>query len=625
MAAPRPLRALQGLRWLAWVGAAAALLLGGALAANRVLQNEDTLSVVLLLPQAGSTDLPIVQAWLDAAREEGLHVTPMTDDAFMRYGGAQGRIAGVILPDSVHREASDLLISQLYDHVHGGGRLLLSFDAGLQAPGLDAFATDVSRLSRLAGVDYAMYRALRDNTYADDRVLGSRAAEQLLGLQPGKLDFKHSVRPPLGELTTYGYPRLHYPHLRTQPAAEVAAQVLLQSPAGDVIVARHRFGEGEVLFANLPLGYLKTRTDGHLLHRLLNHFVVDMLQQPRLAPVPQGVGGMVLNLHIDSNAAELPLLQLERDGWFRQGPFSLHLTAGPDTYEVGDRMGINLDHNREMRAFLNRQVLLGHEVGNHGGWGHNIFGNHANNSNRVDYEPMLALNHVSVSSAIQRPARSYSAPMGNHPDWAHRWLQDQGFKAYYFTGDNGLGPTRSYVGGQRATSGLWAFPVSNLHQIATFEELEQPRLGRSANDMAQFLEGLTNHAVDTRVARLFYFHPPAAEDYQDVLDGLSEQTQRLASQQRFRWYSMEGLADFMTQREQVRWHVRQSRTQGRQLVASSTADLKDMSWVFPLASASGFEVLSGHASVRRHATDWVVTAEAGRELVVSIQTSGAAH
>ena len=29
--------------------------------------------------------------------------------------------------------------------------------------------------------------------------------------------------------------------------------------------------------------------------------------------------------------------------------------------------------------------------------------------------------------------------------------------------------------------------------------------------------------------------------------------------------------------------------------------------------------------VRRHATDWVVTAEAGRELVVSIQTSGAAH
>lgn len=609
---------LSGLRWLAWLGAAGALLLGSALAATLLMQRENTVSVVLLLPHAASADLPIVQAWMDAAQEEGLQVTPMTDDAFMRYGGAQGRIAGVILPDSVHREASDLLISQLYDHVHGGGRLLLSFDAGLQAPGLDAFATEVSRFSRLAGVDYAMYRALRDNTYGDDRVLGSRAAEQLLGLQPGKLDFKHSVLPPLGELTTYGYARLHYPHLRTQPAAEVAAQVLLQTPAGDVVVARHRFGAGEVLFANLPLGYLKTRTDGHLLHRLLNHFVVDMLQQPRLLAVPEGVGGMVLNLHIDSNAAELPLLQLERDGWFQQGPFSLHLTAGPDTYDVGDRMGIDLDHNREMLAFLRRQVLLGHEVGNHGGWGHNIFGNHANNHNRPLYEPMLALNHQSVSKAIGQPARSYSAPMGNHPQWAHRWLQEQGFKAYYFTGDNGLGPTRSYVDGQRATSGLWAFPVSNLHQIATFEELDQPRLGRDATDMARFLEGLTHHVANTRVARLFYFHPPAAEEYPDVLDGLSQQAQQLASRQRFRWYSMEALADFMNRREQVRWALRRSHGLADHLVASSPGDLAHMTWVFPVGSAQGFEVLQGQASVRRDASDWVVTAGAGHTLVVRI-------
>ncbi|HEX5389019.1 MAG TPA: hypothetical protein VFW67_04560, partial [Burkholderiaceae bacterium] len=599
---PRP----QALRWmgsLGWLVLAAALLLGGALAANHMMQREDSLSVVLLLPDAGSADLPIAQAWMDAAKEEGLQVTPMTDDEFMRYGGAQGRIAGVILPDSVHREASDLLISQLYDHVHAGGHLFLTFDAGLQTPGQTAFATDTSRLSRLAGVDYAMYRALGEHTFADDRVLGSRAAEQQLGLQPGKLDFNHSVQAPLGELTTYGYPRLHYPHLRTQPAGNARTQALLQSPAGDVIVAQHTFGGGEVLFANLPLGYLKTRTDGHLLHLLLNHFVVHMLQEPRLAAVPQGVGGMVLNLHIDSNSAQLPLLQLEREGWFKQGPFSLHLTAGPDTYEVGDRMGLDLDNNTPMQMFLRRQLALGHEVGNHGGWGHNVFGVHANDNNAAQYEPLLQRNHDSVSSIMQRPARTYSAPMGNHPVWAHRWLQDNGFKAYYFTGDNGLGPTRSFVNGQRATSRLWAFPISNFYQIATFEELEQPRLGRSADDMAQFLDALTEHVADARVARLFYFHPPAAEEYQDVLDGLSHHAQRLASLRRFQWYSMESLADFMNQREQVRWRVRHLSMQARQLVVSTEADLKDMSWVFPLATASRFEVLTGRASVRREATE----------------------
>lgn len=606
------------LRWLRWVGLAATLVLCSALATSYVRQREATLSVVLLLPDAASAELPEAQAWRDAAHEEGLPITTMTDDAFMRFGGARGHIAGVILPDTVHREASELLISQLYDYVHGGGRLFLGFDAGVHAPGQPTYAGAESRLSRLAGVRYAMYQDLREQTFADDRVLGSRAAGQLLGLQPGKLDFQHSSQPPLGELTTYGYAQLHYAHFRTQPAAEVAAHVLLQSPAGDVVVSQRRFGDGEVLFANLPLGYLKTRTDGHLLHRLLNHFVVGMLRQPRLAPVPDGVGGMVLNLHIDSNAAQRPLLQLEQEGWFDHGPYSLHFTAGPDTFVTGDRLGLDLDHNSEMLAFVRRQLLRGHEIGNHGGWGHNIFGLHANNGNRPTYEPMLQLNHDSVSRAMQRPARSYSAPMGNQPDWTTAWLAEQGFKAYYVAGDSGLGPTRSYVDGHRADTRLWAFPVTHLHQIATFEELQQARQPRSDEDMAHFLEALPHHVADTRVARLFYFHPPAAARFRHVLARLSRQTQALAAQQRFRWYTMEALADFMGQREQVRWHLRRTGGQTRQLVARSDADLATMSWIFPLETADSFEVTEGSATVRRDGADWIVTATSGQTLVLDI-------
>jgi hypothetical protein len=605
--------------WLRWMWLLAALAMGSVLAARYVQGNESTRSIVLLLPHQRSVEQPVVQAWLDAAHEEGLSISTMTDDEFMRFGGNRRNIAGVILPDLVHREASDLLISQLYDYVHGGGRLFLTFDAGVEVPRQNGYVGDASRLSRLAGVRYAMYRELREQTYAEDRVLGSRVAEQHLGLQPGKLDFKHSVLPPLGELTTYGYPQLNYPHFRTQPVSAVPSRVLLQSPSGDIVVAQHLFGEGEVLFANLPLGYLKTRTDGYLLHRLLNHFVVGMLHQPRLSAVPQGVGGMVLNLHIDSNAAQPALLQLEQEGWFDHGPYSLHLTAGPDTYVVGDRLGIDLDHNTEMQAFLRRQVARGHEVGNHGGWGHNIFGNHANDSNRATYEPFLTLNNDSVSAAIQQPARSYSAPMGNHPGWTHSWLEDQGFKAYYFTGDNGLGPTRSYVGGRRATARLWAFPVANLHQIATFEELEQPRLPRNDEDMARFLEGLAHYVSDARVARLFYFHPPAAEQYRHVLVRLSRQAQALASGQRFRWYTMERLANFLDQRELVRWQIRGAITQGRQLVVSSTADLSEMSWIFPVESAGGFKVVQGSADVRLDAAEWVLTARSGRTLVVDIK------
>ena len=612
-------------RILTWWSLAIVLSLCSAWAMVYILSSKTTGTVVLLLPDDSSSDSPVAHAWLDAAHEEGLSVVTMTDDEFMRFGGDRRHIAGVLLPDSIHREASDLLISQLYDYVHGGGRLFLTFDAGVNAKHQVGYVGEESRLSRLVGVRYAMYQELRENTYAVDRVLGSRAAEQQLGLQPGKLDFKHSVEPPMGELTTYGYQQLRYPHFQTQVTAANETRIFLQSPTGSVVLAQRRFGDGEVLFANLPLGYLKTRTDGHLLHRLLNHFAVGMLRQPRLAAVPRGVGGMVLNLHVDSNAAHLPLLKLEQDDWFDGGPYSLHFTAGPDTYEHGDQLGLNLDKNQEMQAFIKRQLARGHEIGNHGGWGHNIFGIHANDSNQEEYLPYLARNHASVSSIIQKPARSYSAPMGNQPLWSTHWLEEQGFKAYYFTGDNGLGPTRSYFEGHRPSSRLWAFPVSNFHQIATFEELDQPYSSRNEEDIARFLEELANYTADNRVARLFYFHPPAADEYEDVLLRLERQTDTLAAEQRFRWYTMEQLADFMDQRDLVQWQVvARPGMKERELVAKTTADLRDMSWIFPLETASGFNVTQGKATSHRDASNWIVTAEEGKTLVVNILPSKAA-
>ena len=270
-------------------------------------------------------------------------------------------------------------------------------------------------------------------------------------------------------------------------------------------------------------------------------------------------------------------------------------------------------------AIADNQLALGHEVGNHGGWGHNIFGNHANNSNRVDYEPMLALNHVSVSNAIQRPARSYSAPMGNHPQWAHRWLQEQGFKAYYFTGDNGLGPTRSYVDGQRATSGLWAFPVSNLHQIATFEELEDAEPEVTPHDMTVYLTELSRFVADHHLVRLFYFHPPAAVQHLSSIDALVTEADRLKQAGRFRWYTMEALSDFMSRREQVQWQPLPERDGTGGFSASSRASLERLSWRVPQAGRGVPRVVQGSAMVRVDGGQWIVTAGSGQQLRVQWQ------
>jgi Polysaccharide deacetylase len=563
--------------------------------------------LVLLLPNAQANDHPVTQAWLDAAQEEGLSLQPMSDDAFVQALANHQSLPGVILPDTVHRQASDMLVNALHHYVQQGGQLLVAFDAALLDPQQGAYAAPQSRLSPLVGSVYALYDQMGDATTAQGPVYMSRKAEKTLAIQPGKLDFEGDQASAWGELTTYGYKTLSYSHYRTLPSDR--SDTLVKSAQGDTVVSTHHHGQGSVLFANLPLGYLKTQTDSYLLHRLLSHFAVAMVHQPILASTPGAQGGMVLNLHVDSNAAQAHLQSLEAAGWFDQGPYSIHITAGPDTYTPGDHMGIDLPHNPWMQGFLQRQHAKGHEIGNHGGWMHNVFGYGVTQDNRERFEPFLSLNHTAVSLAIGERATSYSAPMGNQPDWVTDWLAAHEFKAYYTTSDSGLGPTRSYIQGQRATARrLWSFPISNFKRIATMDELHAHQIKES--EINAFIEDLLAHVSREGIARLFYFHPPISKEYSRTLETLSASAQKLQQQGRFRWYSMGELSDFQNQRMAAHWHATSApSTRKKTITANTDSTLNQMAWLIPKSGGQGTpQITQGTGRVLERPGQWLVIA-----------------
>jgi phage-related protein len=592
-----------GLTWLLIALALAA----GALAARGALGSRlpESVAIVLLVPDESALAHPVTQAWLDAAQEEGILLQPLTDNAFIQARAKHKYMPGVILPDTVHRQASDVLVNALYQYANEGGHVMVNFDAAVLDPLQGTYADTQSRLSHLVGVAYALYAHFLEGTTGQGPVLASREAEQTLQIQPGKLDFADNASSTWGELTTYGYKTLSYSHYKTLPAA---SPPLLKSRDGDAIVASQPYGFGSVLFANLPLGYLKTRTDSYLLHRLLSHFALTMVKQPILSTTPNAQGGMVLNLHVDSNAAQNHLKALEEDGWFDEGPYSIHVTAGPDAYAVGDRMGLNLPHNLWMQAFLKRQHDKGHEVGNHGGWIHNIFGYQVNDHNRARFEPYLDINHRAISMAIEARAVSYSAPMGNQPDWVTDWLRAHEFKAYYSTSDNGLGPTRSYIQGKAAPkSGLWTFPISNFRRIATMDELQAHQLDEK--EITDFIHDLFDYVSQHGVARLFYFHPPVSKEYRNALESLRANAHRLKAQGQFRWYSMGQLSDFQNKRLAVQWRATSTQNpQKKMITASSPNSLETMTWIIPKVGPNAPQVTEGKAKIEERDGQWLVIA-----------------
>ena len=421
-------------------------------------------------------------------------------------------------------------------------------------------------------------------------------------------------------------------------------KTLAASPQAGLVAGVNKFGRGQVLFVNLPLTYLKVfGTDALPMHGYLHYFAQNMLQMARLSSVPNGVAGLTLNWHLDSFTAQQPTLTLEKIGIFDEGPFSIDMTTGPDAVTVGDGAGWNLDNNLVAQDILRRLSTKGHAIGSHGGWNHDYYGLNATETNRSTFLHYLEKNVSAIESAlnaaptsvlslkkstslgeltnIQRvsqktegaaekaygpPLREYSAPNGNNPLWAMDWLEQQGIVGVYFGGHTGLGPTRQYREGQLRNPGLWVFPVTPGGQYATFEEFETRKVPKQ--EIINWYHDLVNFTVDHNTTRLIYAHPNGANVWTDVLQNLLAYAKSQGND-KFKWYTMTRLADFMTTRQEVVWSERRDDNGGTQFELLHPTTLNEMVWLLPKTRYINLPVSTdGSVKVSDRGTHWALMA-----------------
>ena len=576
--------------------------------------------LILLVPDSASFSDPRVTVWLDAASEEGLHVIPMHDSRFLSPLFGSPRCAGVILPDSIHQQASNLLLGQIRNYVANGGNLMLVYDAATKS--IQGFyPSGPSRVSDLAGVNYARYKDVGVGMIRWGDVSSTIPLMKQLGVPPGKY-FPFSAPSAALESTTwtqlrrYQYGTLEYPSFVT--SGEYAGLVLLRSSAG-VAAGYHRYENGSVLFVNLPLGYLKSDADGLLLHAFLQYFAVQMLSLPHLLAVPDGVGGLVLNWHVDSNAAISALEAMKTWTILQQGPYSIHITAGRDTYAFNDEKGFDVLHSPISQELVHEYVRRGDEIGSHGGWIHNYFADHVSIDPPQDMARFLKLNNDALEQVAGNRVVEYSAPNGNQPEWVTQWLESHGFVAYYFTGDAGMGPTQGYRGGRREGQNIWAFPISQLDRAASFEEFSGEDV--SFGVIQQWLEALTGFVVNRHEVRLVYFHPPGILPYRDVVHNWLEETAHLKAEGTFRWYTMSQVANFLNSRKRVTWKLTQ-RDGVTSLSASDSQTLAHQAWSLPESRFEKPVVIQGSATVVQDGDSWLVVAGEGTGLEIQARSSG---
>jgi len=456
----------------------------------------------------------------------------------------------LILPDGLCRRLHSSFASWLEAYLAAGGALAVIHDAGIMSQ--TGALLPRSLLSRYTGVDHVAAADAGGRTHAEGGLrFVDPAAAALCQIPPGKLDDDL-------QLAGYGYGRLVYPISlgRLLPTGEgdaprVLARTTGASTGGHPAVTIRGAGPGAVMYVNLPLGHLKAHGDDLPLRALMRTFANRIVGLPHLVPSPDGVGSIVINWHLDFEDDRAALDDMAAHGLLREDlPCSYHVCAGPDVNRPGDDQGF--EACGKGRPQIERLQAMG-EIGSHGGWIHNRFAAAVDEGiwDADSVATYVDRNSACLRGITGRPVREYSAPAGVHPPAIMSpLLEELGFDCYYYTGDSGSAPNRSFHGGERLSERLIAFPVMPRGGLASLAEMDD-RLALPADSVLAWLSATSDYCRRERTVRMVYSHPynlikyTHDLDYRPALTAWYEELAALQAAGRLYVRTMADCADFL--------------------------------------------------------------------------------
>lgn len=580
------------------------------------LQPETRDKILLLYPD--HVNPLVLEAWKNITEEEGLQMEMRSNNEFLYSKSIQfpDEYKGIILSDQIQTKMSKSLVDRLQAYVKNGGSLFLIYDAGTQNTQGQPLKTG-ALFSNLLALNYAVANKPNDVLTSVGPIGQRKDILDALHIPPGKCiaSVANNSEAFCG-ISSYSYGVLTYPYFRTQSITH-PNDLLLTTPDHQFIAGVKKVDRGTILFVNLPLIHLWENTDAMLIHAFLHYFAVEMLHLPMLSPVPDGVGGIIMNQHVESKDALDAFVILEKWGVFKQGPYSMDFTAGPDLEKVGDNKGLDVLHNTTTQYWIHHLASLGHAIGSDGGWAHNYFGLNVSEQNQNEFERYLTLNNDAMAKVLGKKIVEYVPPMGNQPNWATRYLEKQGFLAYYTTSNTGTAPTRNFRNGVFDSDTIWSFPVLPFGRFASIRDLGLANI--PVKPLSQWLVDSTDFVAAHHTSRLIYFHPTDILFYSQYLDSLKVwllKAKTLTANGSFHWYSMTDMAQFLNARKKVTWTVKNKNT--LQLFdATHPTSLKHQAWLLDKASCNSPTITLGSGVIKENKKYWIVVAGDTKHLAFS--------
>jgi len=514
----------------------------------RFSKKDDLKVVVVYNPSLMDDYGYVVDAYRSVLEEEGVPVQVVSISVLLGTNpeDVAKRKPVIIFPDGVNQVVPEGFDPWLSNYLKYGGSTAIIYDVGVR----DRRGAFLKRavFGQLTGVNYMTYDERRGKAYTYGFIrFKDDESRRFFEIPYGKLD-EDLV------LNGYGYGKLEYPSARNKVVNldddDIYAFLLTQQGEAYPAIVLRNYGRGSVLYVNLPLGYAKSRSDDLPMRSILRAFLFKKVGIPHLVGSPYGKGGLVINWHIDDDSERTWARRMVEDGFLRENlQASIHITAGDFVDYPGD--GHGFDACGKGREIVNLYGAFG-TIGSHGGWGHNWFASRIENGEfgAKEIERYIVKNSECLESIVGYDIIEYSAPVGVYPQPMNTdILEELGFVAYYFTGDNGSSPNRSFTDGKMVSDRVIAFPVMPFGKSASLEEFELID-DRSEGDVGEWLSQTLEYVVENRTVRLIYSHPYniyqyVKHDYQGVLSEFFDRLADLQKSGRIQVEPMSYFAEFL--------------------------------------------------------------------------------
>jgi len=473
-------------------------------------------------PALVATNPCVVEAYKSVLREEGVPFRTIDAEELGSLSpDLLSHVPAIILPDGINQVLPERFADWVKKYLKEGGSVLIGYDAGTKHQ--NGSYRDEAALADIVGLNYILYNRSPESAYSNGSLrFADRTSIEIFEIPPGKMDEALTM-------VGYQYGILVYPFARSMVTKQISSRKILaymidESKERYPAIVETRYGKGTALYVGFPLGYLKCYSEDFLLRSSIRFFLFKSVKIPHIVSAPAGKGGIIINWHIDSNTEWIYLPLLNKKGYFRDSlRYSFHFTAGDYEFEVGDNQGF--DASDKGRKLVEMVMPYG-VIGSHGGWGHDWFANRVNSGEfkEREIEEYISKNNKSLEEIVGYKIEEYSAPQGSHPQpVATKVLEGLGMIAYYYTGDLGSAPNRTFTNGKMVSEHVVAFPVTNFGDVVSLEEMK--RNGRTPAEVYRWLTGVVDYAARNRVVRLIYAHPNDVKYYpktvSDFLDYLS--------------------------------------------------------------------------------------------------------